>query len=523
MYCCFWDIKDLIKQNDSFNDCLKIRKPADNVNSTKVFKEDKHGSIASEAQMNRRSLLFIVIGLISIILVSSLIAYELGFIKSSGPSANSSGALWQRPIENFANSLAADDGKVFTTDNFDNLNCFDSQNGKSIWNGTGDFYSGALAVLGSQIYVGLQNGRVGCLDENTGKLLWTFQNEPAPNSIFKGSPEIIVKDGQVFAISDTISAHNATTGELLWQASPTGNNIGTIMQPNNTWTGGSVTGYPLNGDPFDGSSVYVTTGDSSSAYFFKLDTDNGTVLWRSSVTWNDWAPPEVNILPSVLATSQGQVIIENMLNSNPQNPVYRPTLLSLNSTSGKELWSINVGATWIYNPTVYNNLLLFAASNGYFYALNLADGTIAWKTKVDIQNLFSLNQADNVLNSTLGTSPMQIDSQNQRLFWSFAGKQGGTSSNYTGILCSLDLANGNVTWTKQIEDTWVGAPFGAPLAGLAVNNGKIFLTGNNALWIFNASTGDLVQSQQFDHYITPPIVLGNETFVATDLWLTAYA
>jgi len=79
--------------------------------------------------MNRRSLLFIVIGLISIILVSSLIAYELGFIKSSGPSANSSGALWQRPIENFANSLAADDGKVFTTDNFDNLNCFDSQNG----------------------------------------------------------------------------------------------------------------------------------------------------------------------------------------------------------------------------------------------------------------------------------------------------------------------------------------------------------------------------------------------------------
>ena len=113
--------------------------------------------------MNRRSLLFIVIGLILIILVSSFIVYNL-----SVPSGTSSGALWQRPIENFAGSIAADDGKVFTADNFENLNCFDSQNGKSIWNGSGDFYSGGLAVFGSQIYVGLQERRVGCLDENTG-------------------------------------------------------------------------------------------------------------------------------------------------------------------------------------------------------------------------------------------------------------------------------------------------------------------------------------------------------------------
>jgi outer membrane protein assembly factor BamB len=159
--------------------------------------------------------------------------------------------------------------------------------------------------------------------------------------------------------------------------------------------------------------------------------------------------------------------------------------------------------------------MLFSASDGYFYALNLADGTIAWKTKVDTQNLFSF------ANSTmyLFSPNFQIDSKDQRLFWSFAVKQGDSPGNYTATLCSLDLANGNVTWTKQIEATWVNAP----LAGLALNNDKIFLTGNNALLIFNASTGDLLQGQQFDHYVLPPIVLGNETFVAADLWLTAYA
>ena len=164
----------------------KIIKPADNVNCTKVFKEDNHGSVGREAQMNRHSLLFIAIGLIFIIVVSSFIVYTLSVPSGTSSGTLPSGALWQRSIENFAGSIAADDGKVFTSDNFDNLGCFDSQNGESIWNGTGDFFSGGLAVLGSQIYIGLEDRRVGCLDKNSGKLLWTFQNEQGPIAFLKG-------------------------------------------------------------------------------------------------------------------------------------------------------------------------------------------------------------------------------------------------------------------------------------------------------------------------------------------------
>jgi len=56
---------------------------------------------------------------------------------------------------------------------------------------------------------------------------------------------------------------------------------------------------------------------------------------------------------------------------------------------------------------------------------------------------------------------------------------------------------------------------------LAFNNetDKILLTKNNGLWIFEASTGELVQSQQFEHYVLPPVFQGNETFVAADLWI----
>jgi outer membrane protein assembly factor BamB len=465
--------------------------------------------------MNRRSLYFIAIGLISIIVVSSLVIYELTLTRSS--------ILWQRPVENFAVSLAADDGKVFVLDvTAGVVNCFDSQSGRSVWNSSlpgGGFYVSGLVVSGGKVYAGAWDNHVVCLDEATGQFQWSFQglHSNPPNHPYAPG-NIIVKDDRVFCINDAISVHNSTTGELLWQASLAvngiGTGIGTIMQPNNTWTGGWVTGYPLSGDPFDGNSVYALGGDFPSAHFFKLNTDNGAVLWSSSsVTWNGSIARGAgywNWLPSVLAITQGQVIIENPLTDSgaPGGNL----LFSLNSTTGEELWSINVGAT-IYNPTVYNNLFIFGAADGNFYALNLANGNTAWKTKVDTQNLFSFVNFTNYA----PTSPIQIDSQNQRLFWSFAVKQPATG-NYTGTLCSLDLANGNMTWTKQIDDM---GNFAWQL-GSAYNDSRVFLTYNSALWIFNASTGSLVQSQQFDHYVLPPIVLGNETFVAADLWLFAY-
>jgi outer membrane protein assembly factor BamB len=472
--------------------------------------------------MNRRSLSLIVIGLISIILTSSFIAYEVGFKRAEPepepepiPEPDSSpysGALWQRPIEHFAIDVAVDDGKVFMTDNSGNVNCFDSQNGESIWNGSlgreGGYHS--IVISESRVYVSFKRGRVGCFDEDNGTLLWSFQNPQAPNSISEGSPEIIVNDGRVFVRSDTTTAHNATTGELLWQSISK-----TITAPNNIWSGREVYGFLLGGDPFDGKYVYGIEGKYESMRFFNLNTDNGYFIWRSNVTWNGtpfvWGNIE-SYLPRLLTISQGKVIINGIFQGTSSENL----LFCLDSYSGKELWRIDVGAT-VYNPTVYNNLLLFSAADGYFYALNLADGTIAWKTKVDTQNLFSLG---------IQASSIQIESKNQRLFWNYFVEQTKDSNNYTGTLCSLDLANGNVKWMTPINSSrpgWWSYGLGGR-SGLAINNNtdRIFLCENWGLWIFNTSTGDLVKSQQFDHRVLAPIVLGNKTFVIGDLWLFAY-
>jgi outer membrane protein assembly factor BamB len=415
---------------------------------------------------------------------------------------------------NFAINLAVDDGKVFTLDKTAGIvNCYDNQTGTSIWNSTlpdGPFYVSGLVVANGKVYCGTWNDHVDALDEATGRFLWSFQGIWVT---YPGHPippySVIVKDNRVYSITDAVSVHDATTGAFLWQAAP-----GETGTPTPSYGFGNITdfktwsvgGYLLTGNTFDGDYVYATGGDKySNMSFFKLNTNNGAIVWRSSVTWDDGIRiGGVNYTPNVWAVSQDQVIIENTLIVH--------VLFSLNATSGEELWSLNLDQP-VYSPVVYGNLMLYGSADGNLNALNMGNGTIAWKTKIDPQNLFSFVNNTNPAQ----TSRILIDSPNQRLFWSFGVKQSETSGNYTVTVFSLDLTSGKVTWSKQIDAT------GLAYATLDLfGSHNIYLKGDASLWIFNESTGDLVQHMQFEHYVLAPIVAGNETFVAADLQLSAY-
>jgi outer membrane protein assembly factor BamB len=472
--------------------------------------------------MNRRSLSLIAIGLIAIIVVSSVIVYELGLMRSSSPSS----ILWQRPIENSATALAVDDGKVFMTDDHGKILCFDSHNGELVWNssiyfGTSNKWSpsGAyrarnIVVSGNQVYVAIENARVSSFDKDNGTFLWTFRNA----DFFEGIPSIIVKDCIIFAITNAVSARDAITGETLWEANPILDQFDAQLRF-----------YSLIGGFMDGEFIYAVgrnlnlrfSESFANMHYYKINAKLGKVVWRSPLTWDgaviSWGVSTHS--PLVVARTQGRIIIHVIM----QGGSLVNELYCLDSTSGKELWSIDVGEVGRpLNPIVYENLFIFAQTDGYIYAVNLADGSIAWKTKVDTHNLFSYNSA---FNNQVQSSSIQIDAQNQRLFWYLNVAESGPSNNYTGTLCNLNLSNGNVNWIKHLENE--NATFGSFRWGarLAFNDeiNKIFLTKNSGLWIFDASTGDLVQSQQFDHYVYPAIVLGNKTFVAADLWLFAYA
>ena len=112
--------------------------------------------------------------------------------------------------------------------------------------------------------------------------------------------------------------------------------------------------------------------------------------------------------------------------------------------------------------------------------------------------------------------PIQIDQDKNRIYWSFGFN---LPNQYTGTLINLDLATHNLVWTKQIQDSNFGFD---SQAGLVINKDTLFLTENNALWVFTASNGNLARNQHFDHYVLAPTTSNEEVFVASDLQLTAY-
>ena len=437
--------------------------------------------------MKRRSLLIGAIGLATILIVSSLVIYAYSALNPEG-----SHVAWERGIPNFATTLTTDDGRVFTMDISGNVNSYDQKTGESIWNGSsvGGYFAKGIVVAEGKVYGGFHYASVGCLDESTGQFLWNRMYTAGSN---QAPDNLIVNDDRLFVVavgpSAGVTALNASTGDILWQTPYRYDIYGNITDSKTWW----AAGYPLEGDPFEGNTVYALGGNQSNAYIFKLDTTNGNVLWQTK----DFT---LTAIPRVVTTFNGHVIIEN-----------GNQLQSINQTTGDNLWHTDINATSIYSPVAYETTLLFGASDGNFYSLDLPSGNVSGATKVDNQNLLVSTK-----NYTPIIYPIQIDQDKNRIYWSFGFN---LPDQYMGTLINLDLATHNLVWTKQIQDSNFGFD---SQAGSVINKDTLFLTENNALWVFTASNGNLARNQHFDHYVLAPTISNEEVFVASDLQLTAY-
>jgi outer membrane protein assembly factor BamB len=448
-------------------------------------------------RLSKRRRLFIVVGFVAIVLAAFLIVVFGRFLSPQGAHV-----LWQRDISQFATGFAAQDDRVFTLDISGGVVCYSATNGQTVWSGgRASYFCSGLTVSADIVYSGKKYS-VEALDASTGEFLYGFG---VPVDYSNRPPDsITVVDGRVvatskFVMGESITVHNAADGQLLWEALPYPASpvFGNITNERDWWVGG----YPLGGRFLDGNSVYASVEEATTFHILKLNTDNGKVLWRANVT---------NLGGSVLALYQGQVIVQN-----------GKSVLSLNSASGATLWSADVGAT-IYQSTTANGLLLFGASDGNFYALNMDVGVMAWKTHFDSDNLLTLLENSSNL---LTTFPIQVNAEDQRAFYAFAVTEqlGTTSENkhdqYMGLVSSLDLATGNRTWTARFEaaDAFYNTP-----VGLAVDKNSVFVTSNSYLWTFAESTGEVFGVQHFDHYVLPPVMSDSRVFVVADLHVTAY-
>jgi outer membrane protein assembly factor BamB len=173
---------------------------------------------------------------------------------------------------------------------------------------------------------------------------------------------------------------------------------------------------------------------------------------------------------------------------------------------------------------VGSGLLLFGATDGNLFALNLADGTLNWKTLVDSQGMIDGNNlpADAKSFSDPAISPIVVDNQTGTVTWGFLITQrqiGGIIGEnlYTGVFCSIDLSNGDILKTSKFQTNCTTDNTGI---GLAPGKSVFYLTAGLDLWIIDKATGIPTLIEHYEHY-TIPVLNNNIVYLAADLHLSA--
>jgi outer membrane protein assembly factor BamB len=442
------------------------------------------------AKFTRRLSLLIVLGLFVVMAGAFLaVLYEKGFLSPS--SSDSQSIIWQSGLAHLATDFTVADGKVFVTDGGD-VFTYDAQSGESLWNASvGAYGPNTIKTYQGKVYVSGGESLVYKLDENKGTVELTFEAPAYSDLRAKATPFFFVADGRVFASYNGMAEYNATTGELFW------------CQPAE---GSSRVGTASASAP-ESDFVFVL-------YNSRIDVNKGTRLW--------YVPAAYSSEPALV--SQEQVILWNYaLNRNYDyfNRDFGQIVVCVNASSGESLWSFDVGAP-IFQPTASDGLVLFAAENGYFYALNQTDGTLEWKTYIDLLTLIVRYNQLSLLQKSgpyLSASPPLVDSQNQRIFWNIF-VQNNEQNKYSGTVWSLDLSNGSRLWTTPVTGNPIYSTYEA--VNMALLNTALYVSGQNNLFCLSASTGSIQWRITFDHNLLPPIAADNKVFVVGDGYVIAY-
>ena len=82
---------------------------------------------------------------------------------------------------------------------------------------------------------------------------------------------------------------------------------------------------------------------------------------------------------------------------------------------------------------------------------------------------------------------------------------------------SLNLNNGNKLWYTCLNNSLISNAW--PMALL---HDKLFITGGTAIYCVKASTGNVLWTRKFDHYVLHPILADNKVFIVADMYVIAY-
>jgi outer membrane protein assembly factor BamB len=347
-----------------------------------------------------------------------------------------------------------------------------AETGAAVWAGL------ELDPANGTLFVGNENGVLSAIDRR-GRTVWKFET----GKPIRAQPRLLA--GHVYVASDSGFLHklDAATGAERWRA-----DVGSGSEPRIP-PSQEKTRYDRYASSVvaDGKHLYIASRDK---HLYALDVDTGRQVWRVAAGDIMTATPAVYRDTVIFAAYDGRVQAVSASDGRqrwsydarlavPGDLVVAGDrllvgsrsydLIALDAGSGRELWKTYYWFSWIESPPVVRDGVAYTGSSDAtkIYAVNVADGSVRWKTSVPGWSWQRTAVNDSLV--VAGTAG--------------AGEYPGSRS---GSLVALDRATGAVRWihldppTKEILEAKKGWGFGASpvIAGDVVYsadlNGTVF-------------------------------------------------
>ena len=247
-------------------------------------------------------------------------------------------------------------------------------------------WSGGV-VVENRLYVGSQDRDVRAIDTETGADIWQFdlRGDIESNRAVYGAPA--VKDGVVYVGSydGYLYALNTDTGQdAAWQERRVGD------------------GSPIVGGPAVGDELVVIGSSDGGLYAF--DAESGSFRWRFDTDNSIWASPAivegkiyfgsmdrnvyaVNLdgeliwkFPTGGAVTAAPLVMDGRVYVGSFSSVF----YAIDAETGEEIWRFPGANNWYWSRAVANGGMLFvAAMDGRLYALDAGSGQLVWAIQTE--------------------------------------------------------------------------------------------------------------------------------------------
>lgn len=336
---------------------------------------------------------------------------QMFYYDFTGTPAAAENAAWSTQLEGrvlFTDTVTSPDGsRVYTAtvgDDVPNkcgIYCLDAQTGEILWYiPTKNSIKNNLIYQNDKIYTQDTEGLVYCLNASDGSEIWTAQVDLQRS--LGTSSGLCMDEKAVYAGSASdVSAFNAETGEKLWDYHRNrGEN--------------SPAEFVLAGDKLILSSHWDA--------IFALDKNTGSLLWENmdeDIRFRSSTPIAIDAnrllvadddAVAIVNLENGEITKTNFENYNfgssgqpviDGNIAYLPTatkgIVAFDLDTQQIAWEMQPGTALAFTacytnaknaltvegtPVLSGDQLIFAASDGYLYHINKADGTVLSKTNI---------------------------------------------------------------------------------------------------------------------------------------------